>query len=137
MELLFVDTGVWVGAYSEKDGLHTAAVDILRAHRDHGLVLTEHLLVEAMSLLRRHLSAERTAELGLEFLGGRLGTVVRCTEGDLKEAMNLIRRYGELKLSLADAAAMAVIRRLGIRKVASFDKHFRIVLNERTVLPTP
>ena len=46
----------------------------------------------------------------------------------------LAARCVELKLSAADATSAAVIRRLAIEKVASFDKHFRIMLPEREVL---
>lgn len=45
-----------------------------------------------------------------------------------------MRKYHEQKLSLADAVSIAVIRRMDIEKVASFDRHFRIILTQCEVI---
>ena len=46
----------------------------------------------------------------------------------------LVGKYPEQKLSLADAVSVGVVRRLDVERVASFDRHFRIILTERPVL---
>ena len=37
-------------------------------------------------------------------------------------------------MSAADATSVAIIRRLDLEKVASFDRHFRIIITEREVV---
>lgn len=92
------------------------------------------VLSETVTLIRRDMGPSAAVNFGRDLLAGKSGVLVRTEEENLRSAFDLIERYREQRLSLADAASFSTIRRLDIRRVASFDQHFRIVLTEREVL---
>jgi predicted nucleic acid-binding protein len=52
-------------------------------------------------------------------------TIVRPTEVDEDEAVRLVRKYSDLRLTLCDALTMAVMSRLRISRVFTYDhRHF-------------
>jgi len=53
--------------------------------------------------------------------------IVRPLEEDELQAMEYIRRFKDQKLTLYDTVSMAVMNRLGLRKVLSFDWHFTLL----------
>jgi predicted nucleic acid-binding protein len=85
-------------------------------------------------LLRRELGPEIAAGFGRDFMDGKIGQLVRCEPSDWTLGLEIIEKFRDQKLSAADATSAAVVRRMDIRKVASFDKHFKIILTEREVL---
>lgn len=58
-----------------------------------------------------------------EILDGSLN-LIRPEEADEREAVELIDRYEDLRLTLTDAVNMAVMTRRGVAKCFSFDDHF-------------
>lgn len=53
--------------------------------------------------------------------------IVRPLEEDELQAMEYIKRFEDQKLTFADTINMAVMNRLGLRKVFSFDWHFMLL----------
>jgi predicted nucleic acid-binding protein len=70
----------------------------------------------------------------MELIEGRFGQLVRCEEADWREALALIEKYPEQRLSFADGTSVAIIRRMNIERIASFDRHFAIIVTERPVI---
>lgn len=134
MRALYVDTGIWPALLDSADPLHDRARSILEANRTYPFYSSEQVLSENVTLVRRELGPEPAASFGRDFVAGRIGTLVRCEMTDWNEAFGIIQKYWNQKISAADATSVAVIRRLDIEKVASFDKHFKIVLTEREVV---
>lgn len=92
------------------------------------------MLSETITLLRRELGPEIAAGFGRDFMDGKVGQFVRCEPTDWAVGLDIIEKFRDQKLSVADATSAAVIRRIDIRKVASFDKHFQIMLPDREVV---
>lgn len=134
MRALYVDTGIWLALLDGADPLHSRARSILEANRTFPFYSTDQVLSETVTLVRRELGPGRAASFGRDFLEGRIGTLVHCELSDWNEAFGVIQKYGDQKVSAAGATSVAVIRRMNIEKVASFDKHFKIVLTEREVI---
>lgn len=134
MASVFVDTGVWLALLDVKDALHERSRALMSGMRGDRPVCTDLVLCETVTLLRREAGPARAAEFARDVLDGKAATLVRCEWEDWREAIRIIERYPEQKVSVADATSMAVVRRLKIETVASFDKHFRIVLTERRVV---
>lgn len=53
--------------------------------------------------------------------------IIRPLEEDELQAMEYIRRFKGQKLTVTDTISMAVMKRLGLRKVFSFDWHFTLL----------
>jgi len=53
--------------------------------------------------------------------------IVRLLEEDELQAVQYIKRFKDHKLTITDTISMAVMKRLGLRKVFSFDWHFTLL----------
>jgi predicted nucleic acid-binding protein len=92
------------------------------------------VLSETITLLRRELGPEIATGFGRDFMDGKIGQLVQCERSDWAVGFEIIEKFRDQKLSAADGTSAAIVRRLGIRKVASFDRHFRIILPDRDVI---
>jgi predicted nucleic acid-binding protein len=120
---LFVDTSAWYAAADRGDRSHRRAVEILG--RGEQLVTTDHVLVETWLLLRHRLD-RRAAErfwAGLRAGAAELETV---GEVDLEAAWAIGESFSDQEFSLVDRTSFAVMLRLGLRRVASFDDDFAV-----------
>jgi len=88
-------------------------------------------------LLRRELGPEIAAGFGRDFLDAKIGRLVRCEVQDWAMGFDIIHRFRDQKLSAADATSAAIVRRLDLMKVASFDKHFQLLLPDREIIGLP
>ena len=136
MRGLYVDTGVWLALLDAADPLHPKAKVIVEAHKAYPLFSSDHVLSEIVTLLRRELGPEPATGFGREFLEGKIGALVRVEKPDWLEGFKIIEKFKDQKVSAADATSVAIIRRLNVEKVASFDKHFQIIITEREVVGT-
>lgn len=119
----FVDTSAFYVAADRGDPLHARAVELLRAQDR--LVTSDHVLVETWLLLNRRLgygAAERFVD------GVRSGAVAieSVTPVDLENAAATGERFANQEFSLVDRTSFAVMQRLGIRRVATFDDDFAV-----------
>jgi predicted nucleic acid-binding protein len=134
MRGLYVDTGLWLALLDAADPLHPKAKSIVETYKTYPLFSSDHVLSETVTLLRRELGPEPAIGFGREFLEGKIGQLVQVEKPDWLEGFKLIEKYKDQKVSAADATSVAIIRRLDVEKVASFDKHFRIIVSEREVV---
>src|SRR5207245_2039021 len=75
----------------------------------------------------RHLLYSRGRDVARAFLAAVFDgsiTIERTTVADDQRAIALLERYADLNLSLVDAVTMAVMERLGIASVFSFDSDY-------------
>ena len=120
---VFVDTSVWYAAADRADRSNQRAKELLSI--DEVLVTTDHLLLETWMLLR-HRIHRKAAE---SFWGGiRAGAAMleSVLPADLEIAWTIGEAFPDQDFSVADRTSFAVMQRLGIQKVASFDEHFLI-----------
>ena len=120
---IFVDSSVWFAATVARDRRNADAKSVL--HGTNGHVTTDHVLVETWLLLNsrfHHRAAERFWE------GVRRGAVqIELTTGaDLEAAWAIGEAFPDQSFSLVDRTSFAVMERLGITRVASFDDDFAI-----------
>jgi predicted nucleic acid-binding protein len=120
---LFVDTSVWYAAADDGDADHTRAAEILRTEDD--LVTTDHVLVETWLLLRNRLG-RYPAESFWEGLRAGVAVIEPVGSADLEAAWAMGGVFPDQDFSLVDRTSFAVMLRLGIERVASFDSHFAV-----------
>lgn len=120
---LFVDTSVWYAAADRDDTSNARAKELIAGRDD--LLTTDHVLVESWLLTRGRLgrsAAERLARgmrravTALEF----------TTAADLERALAIAERFLDQDFSIVDRTSFAVMERLGVTQVASFDDDFAI-----------
>ena len=103
--------------------LPTAAT--LAQKRFSSLVTSEHVLVEKWTLLHHRLD-RKAAEGFWEGLRSGIALIEAVTLADLEFAWDIGASWRDQDFSIVDRTSFAVMRRLGIDRVASLDAHFAV-----------
>ena len=120
---LFVDTSAWYAAADRSDSSYERAKTILS--RGERLVTTDHILVETWLLLRHRLG-RTAAERFWEGLRAGVASIEMVTIADLEAAWAIGQIFPDQDFSMVDRTSFAVMQRLGIQRVATFDNDFAI-----------
>ena len=120
---VFVDSSLWFAAVVARDRDNARAKSILRNTTDQ--VTTDHVLVETWLLLNSRYQ-RRAAERFWDRV--RLGgvRVEFATAADLEAAWAIGEAFPDQPFSIVDRTSFAVMERLGITRVASFDDDFAV-----------
>jgi predicted nucleic acid-binding protein len=120
---LFVDTSIWYAAADSSDRSNARAKAILKSAD--ALVTSDHVLIETWTLLCHRL--QRTAaERFWEGLRSGIAMIEPVALADLEVAWEIGVSWLDQDFSIVDRTSFAVMRRLGIDRVASLDQHFAI-----------
>jgi uncharacterized protein len=120
---VFVDSSVWFATIVARDRSNARAKSMLR---DVGpLVTTDHVVVETWLLL-----AARYHRHGAEIFWDRVrqgaARVEKVTDADMQAAWAIGERFADQTFSIVDRTSFVVMERLGLTRVASFDRDFAI-----------
>ena len=120
---VFIDTSFYIARLMPNDQAHAKAV---RAVKSDIIPVTSSLIInETMSLLQ----ARGFLSAAIEFLReARSSPYVQIVHIDpiiQSEAWDLFVRYGGTGANSVDSSSFAVMRRMGITKAFTFDRHFR------------
>jgi len=118
---LFVDTSIWYAAADSADASNARAKAVLKSGEP--LVTTDHVLVETWMLLRYRIPGD-AAERFWEGMRSGVATIESVGMADLEAAWQIGLSSGTQNLSIVDRTSIAVMRRLGIERVASLDDDF-------------
>lgn len=120
---LFVDTSAWYAAADRSDRSNARAKRVLS--RRERLLTTDHVLVESWLLLRHRLHRQAAEQFWGRLRSG-VAALEPVTAADLEAAWAIGRDFPDQDFSIADRTSFAVMRRLGIRRVATFDDDFAV-----------
>jgi predicted nucleic acid-binding protein len=120
---LFVDTSAWYAAADRSDTSHRRAKAVLTV--DETLVTTDHVLVETWVLLRHRLGRQ-AAERFWDGLRAGAAEVELVTAADMAVAWAVGESFPDQDFSIVDRTSFAVMQRLGLGRVASFDDDFAV-----------
>lgn len=120
---LFVDTSIWYAAADKSDASNSRAKAVLSGGEP--LITTDHVLVETWTLIRHRLG-RRAAERFWEGMRSGAATLESVGAADLDSAWEIGRSYRDQDFSIVDRTSFAVMRRLGLERVASLDDDFAI-----------
>jgi uncharacterized protein len=120
---VFVDTSAFYAAADSGDRSHARATAVLGAAE--ALVTTDHVLVESWLLMRAR-GNRAAAERFWGAVRGGLARVETVLPGDLDVAWRIGEAFADQDFSIVDRTSFAVMERLGLKRVASFDDDFAI-----------
>lgn len=126
LRAVFVDTGAWVALRYRRDQYHETARRLAeRLERERfGLVTTEWVLGESVTLLKARGAVTAALALGESVFGGRLGHLVDSTVERRARAWELFVRYKDRRVGWVDCTSFAVMEELGLRRFFGFDDDF-------------
>lgn len=127
---VFVDTSAFYALADGRDGHHAQAQAVYKnlLEQKTVFVLTDHILAESATLIRRRLGYD-AAQKFLHLVEAGEGTGLFSIESANRERLGRAKSiFGEMrdpKLSLVDALSFAVMNELSLRHCLAFDEHFR------------
>lgn len=120
---VFVDSSAWYAAADRSDRGNARAIELLAA--EDPLVTSDHVLVETWRLIHHFISAD-AAERFWDGLRSGVATIEQTTSGDLEAAWAIGERFPDQDFALVDRTSFALMERLGISRVISFDSDFAV-----------
>lgn len=118
MRAVLVDAGPLIALLDRSDDRHAAVTKALEAIRD-PLVSVWPVIVEAMYLMSFSWPAQKAL---WEILETRAVRLLPLDEADLPRMKQLMEKYLDLPMDLADAALVRVAEREGLRRVLTLDQ---------------
>ncbi|MBV9234830.1 MAG: PIN domain-containing protein [Xanthobacteraceae bacterium] len=119
----FVDSSVWFASVVARDRNNARARSILVAAG--ACVTTDHVLIETWLLLNSRYH-RRGAEQFWDGIRRGAATVEMVTGADIEAAWAIGQMFTDQSFSIVDRTSFAVMERLGLTHVASFDDDFAI-----------
>jgi predicted nucleic acid-binding protein len=128
---IFLDSSAVLAAADRGDLNHAAAMAWF-GRADEPLLLGALSLADLDALLRRELGAAAALALVQSITGGAI-RLVTPTGTDLARASELLESAAEHRPRLADALLVAAAERLGVHRIATFDRRPIAVFRPRHV----
>jgi uncharacterized protein len=126
MTALIVDAGALYAQADADELQHAAVARALREERD-SLVTSQIVVAEADHLILRRLGVEVELKF-LDDLAGGTYVVDALTPSELTIARDVVARYRDLELGLADASLVVLAGRWRTRRILTLDERaFRTV----------
>ncbi|MFN3761648.1 MAG: type II toxin-antitoxin system VapC family toxin [Anaerolineae bacterium] len=124
MRQLLADTSFLVALVDAGDIHHAEAVAFLQQLREAIVIVTDDVFDEMMTFLKRRLGSEVALRAGRQLRESLVFQRLHLTEEDEESTWKIFQQYADKAWSYTDCASLAVMRRLGIREVLAFDRHF-------------
>jgi uncharacterized protein len=123
--VIFIDTGAFLAYYRENDQYHQKARARWRALGVQA-VTNNHVIDETATGLARLAGYEFACACVSAIFDTPKIEIVYSTSEDEREGLQWMRKYADQSVSFTDCVSFAIMRRLRIRTVFTFDRHFRL-----------
>ena len=126
--MIFIDSGAWIALFDKDDQYH------LRAKRlwtqiavDHPFQVTSNLVLnETLTYLARRIRYPYAVEVGRKPLRHPTLEVFRSRDLDEENALDRMDKWSDQRLGFTDCVSLELMRRHGLYRVFSFDRHFAL-----------
>ena len=124
--MILLDTNVLVAAARTADTNHQSAARLLES-LDEPRLVPPTVVAEVCYLLSEWGGPDAEVRFLRDFRPGGL-QLAELTDTDVARMADLAERYADLGLGGTDASVIAIAERLGIHRIATFDRrHFTVV----------
>ena len=126
MNRIFVDTGAWYALVDNRDPAHVRASSFF-AHNTMPLITSNFVFDETVTLIRKRLGWQNAYDFGVRLRSSERLDIVPVLEPDEQKAWIFFGKYYDQDFSYTDCTCFALMQRLKISTVFSFDHHFRVM----------
>lgn len=127
--MIFLDSSVIIAYRNEDDARHGEALSLfgeLRKGRYAGALVTDYIVLETVTVVKRLFGHEAAVETGDALLNSSDVTVMRSNRL-FPNAWREFRARSGTGLSFVDASSLAAMKMAGATRIATFDREFRKV----------
>ena len=125
MKQVFTDAGFWIGLRDPKDQFHAISGRLARYLLEKRLHLVSTPLVFAEVYAQFSRARITKAQVLRDCWRNPVVRIEQATPADQEQAVGILHKHEDESYSFCDAVSFAVMLRLGIREVVTFDEHFR------------
>lgn len=131
---VMLDTGPLISLYDPSDEQRKDVIATLGQvqSQKYPICITSLTIAETHNRILYDINEECASKFLRNIYDGSVN-VLETQPADTLQAMAIIEKYHGQKITWTDAVCMAIMKRMGIRKVMSYDYHFWIM--NFTVLP--
>jgi len=125
---IFLDTSFLIALSDEKDRNHKRAKTSLKELVGKGtrFILARNILNEYLDGVTKRISKEKAIEELDNILNSKLLVVEPVTERDWDKAIVFFKKYNDQQIDITDCLSFAIMERLEIIGVLTFDNHFTV-----------
>lgn len=121
--MMLVDAGPLIALINANDPNHLRCAQCLNRLGDQSLVTTWPCFTETMYFLHKAGGQPAQEELW-NFLDDGLVSLHLLSGGEVRRMRQLMKKYSDTPMDLADASLVAAAEALGIRLIFTLDSHF-------------
>lgn len=123
MKQIFVDTGAWYALVDKNDPEHAKAKDFLRENK-FPFITTNFIFDETVTLIRMRLGWNIAKNFGQRLKESSFVTLVIIKNEDEERAWEIFLKFRDKDFSYTDCTSFAILERLKLDTVFTFDRHF-------------
>lgn len=126
--LIIVDTSAWIFLFQKKQSeeRQLKAKEFYKTNKE-PLYVTDLIIEETHKWLVHHGHPSKLClEIATGFISHQFAHIIPLEEADRHEALKWLEKYSDHSLSYTDAITVAVMKRLKITKIFTFDYPFSL-----------
>ncbi|MDN5311484.1 MAG: uncharacterized protein PWQ68_457 [Thermoanaerobacteraceae bacterium] len=129
---VFIDSSAWIALVKRNDINHRKASDYFKTLiKDNALLITSnYVITESVNRILYDLDHDKAIkflELIEEARNKNFLKIARVDEKIDAQAIDLFKKYADQKISIVDMTSFYICKSLGVDKVFSFDRHFKVL----------
>lgn len=125
MKKLFIDTGTRYALVDRNGPEHVKATEYFKLN-ELPLITTNFIFDEIVTLLMSRLGWSVTKNSGQRLKDSTFVSLISAKNEDEGRGWEIFLKYKDKRFSYTDCTSFAVMERLRLNRVFSFDKHFNI-----------
>ena len=122
--MLFIDTGAFLARYLSGDSCHLKSAAIWKKIAGEALFTCNHVLEETLTLLSRSAGYNFAADRAQNIYSSPALEILFSSKEDEIAAIGIFRKYADQTVSFTDCISFVLMRRQGIKRAFTFDRHF-------------
>lgn len=119
--MILADTGFWLALLNARDSYHSRAVEAAQRWAQEGFVSSWPVIAEACHMLRVRLGNEASVRFVNDLAQGACD-IVELPSSNLGRMHELMHKYRDLPMDLADASLVLLAEELGEGRILSTDE---------------
>lgn len=126
--MIFVDTGAFIARYLTRDQYHRHALVLWEKLRSSNqrCYTSNFVLDETLTLLGQRAGNSYAAQRARNIYTSEILTVIRPTQDDETEAIELLEKYSDQRVSFTDCISFILMHKNKLKVVFTFDSHFEM-----------
>ena len=126
--MIYIDTGAFLARYIKRDQYHKQAVELWNQLRkmQERCFTSNFVLDETFTLLGRRAGYKFAIQRARNIYLSKKLTILRPTHEDELMALDIRDKYADQELSFTDCISFIFMRKNKIKRVFSFDAHFKL-----------